>query len=132
MNINASIYDEIQQEMKRAKVSQALFAKVAATKSQVKFPGRDGLPVLCDYFPSPWFWSVSVWVTMSGWVSTPAQYHSSVLLAESKGNLLLPLTRQGWEAASWDASLPLPHQQDAFAAHPWVLRSSESIRFISS
>ncbi|XP_055512501.1 DNA-binding protein SATB1-like isoform X2 [Leucoraja erinacea] len=33
-NINASIYDEIQQEMKRAKVSQALFAKVAATKSQ--------------------------------------------------------------------------------------------------
>lgn len=35
MNINASIYDEIQQEMKRAKVSQALFAKVAATKSQV-------------------------------------------------------------------------------------------------
>uniref|UniRef100_A0A8C0BXT7 SATB homeobox 1 n=1 Tax=Buteo japonicus TaxID=224669 RepID=A0A8C0BXT7_9AVES len=34
MNINASIYDEIQQEMKRAKVSQALFAKVAATKSQ--------------------------------------------------------------------------------------------------
>ena len=35
MSINASIYDEIQQEMKRAKVSQALFAKVAATKSQV-------------------------------------------------------------------------------------------------
>ncbi|XP_072364850.1 DNA-binding protein SATB1-like isoform X2 [Scyliorhinus torazame] len=34
LNINASIYDEIQQEMKRAKVSQALFAKVAATKSQ--------------------------------------------------------------------------------------------------
>ncbi|XP_006877995.1 PREDICTED: olfactory receptor 14I1-like [Chrysochloris asiatica] len=34
MNINASIYDDIQQEMKRAKVSQALFAKVAATKSQ--------------------------------------------------------------------------------------------------
>ncbi|KAJ3584360.1 hypothetical protein NHX12_014855, partial [Muraenolepis orangiensis] len=28
------IYDEIQQEMKRAKVSQALFAKVAANKSQ--------------------------------------------------------------------------------------------------
>lgn len=55
MNINASIYDEIQQEMKRAKVSQALFAKVAATKSQVKFAGRDGLPVLCDYFPSSRF-----------------------------------------------------------------------------
>ncbi|XP_045017815.1 DNA-binding protein SATB1 isoform X2 [Bubalus bubalis] len=35
MSINASIYDEIQQEMKRAKVSQALFAKVAATKSQM-------------------------------------------------------------------------------------------------
>ncbi|XP_078274092.1 DNA-binding protein SATB1-like isoform X3 [Rhinoraja longicauda] len=34
LNINASIYDEIQQEMKRAKVSQALFAKVAAIKSQ--------------------------------------------------------------------------------------------------
>ncbi|XP_043922906.1 DNA-binding protein SATB1 isoform X4 [Protopterus annectens] len=34
LNINASIYDEIQQEMKRAKVSQALFAKVAASKSQ--------------------------------------------------------------------------------------------------
>ncbi|XP_061112058.1 DNA-binding protein SATB1-like [Conger conger] len=29
-----SIYDDIQQEMKRAKVSQALFAKVAASKSQ--------------------------------------------------------------------------------------------------
>lgn len=50
MNINASIYDEIQQEMKRAKVSQALFAKVAATKSQVKFPGRKSLPVLRDFF----------------------------------------------------------------------------------
>lgn len=35
LNINSSIYDEIQQEMKRAKVSQALFAKVAASKSQV-------------------------------------------------------------------------------------------------
>ncbi|XP_072572117.1 SATB homeobox 1b isoform X2 [Paramormyrops kingsleyae] len=34
LNINATIYDEIQQEMKRAKVSQALFAKVAASKSQ--------------------------------------------------------------------------------------------------
>ncbi|XP_032801480.2 DNA-binding protein SATB2-like isoform X1 [Petromyzon marinus] len=32
--ITAIIYDEIQQEMKRAKVSQALFAKVAAMKSQ--------------------------------------------------------------------------------------------------
>lgn len=36
LNINSSIYDEIQQEMKRAKVSQAMFAKVAASKSQVK------------------------------------------------------------------------------------------------
>lgn len=35
INITAAIYDEIQQEMKRAKVSQALFAKVAANKSQV-------------------------------------------------------------------------------------------------
>lgn len=35
LNINSTIYDEIQQEMKRAKVSQALFAKVAASKSQV-------------------------------------------------------------------------------------------------
>ncbi|KAK2529613.1 Satb2 [Columba guinea] len=34
VNITAAIYDEIQQEMKRAKVSQALFAKVAANKSQ--------------------------------------------------------------------------------------------------
>ena len=46
MNINASIYDEIQQEMKRAKVSQALFAKVAATKSQVKFIGHSSLTFL--------------------------------------------------------------------------------------
>lgn len=36
MDITSAIYDEIQQEMKRAKVSQALFAKVAANKSQVK------------------------------------------------------------------------------------------------
>ncbi len=35
-NITSVIYDEIQQEMKRAKVSQALFAKVAANKSQVR------------------------------------------------------------------------------------------------
>ncbi|XP_043916574.1 DNA-binding protein SATB2 isoform X2 [Protopterus annectens] len=34
INITACIYDDIQQEMKRAKVSQALFAKVAANKSQ--------------------------------------------------------------------------------------------------
>ncbi|XP_068179053.1 SATB homeobox 1b isoform X3 [Antennarius striatus] len=34
LNISSTIYDEIQQEMKRAKVSQALFAKVAASKSQ--------------------------------------------------------------------------------------------------
>ncbi|XP_064185662.1 DNA-binding protein SATB2 isoform X2 [Anguilla rostrata] len=34
VNISSVIYDEIQQEMKRAKVSQALFAKVAANKSQ--------------------------------------------------------------------------------------------------
>lgn len=34
-NITSGIYEEIQQEMKRAKVSQALFAKVAANKSQV-------------------------------------------------------------------------------------------------
>lgn len=56
MNINASIYDEIQQEMKRAKVSQALFAKVAATKSQVKLvPGAQWPPCLRDYFPHPSF-----------------------------------------------------------------------------
>uniref|UniRef100_A0A8C2A9W4 One cut domain family member n=1 Tax=Cyprinus carpio TaxID=7962 RepID=A0A8C2A9W4_CYPCA len=35
VNITSAIYDEIQQEMKRAKVSQALFAKVAANKSQL-------------------------------------------------------------------------------------------------
>ncbi|XP_055493706.1 DNA-binding protein SATB2 isoform X2 [Leucoraja erinacea] len=34
LNITSAIYEEIQQEMKRAKVSQALFAKVAANKSQ--------------------------------------------------------------------------------------------------
>ncbi|XP_037831582.1 DNA-binding protein SATB1a [Kryptolebias marmoratus] len=34
LNVNASIYEEIQHEMKRAKVSQALFAKVAVSKSQ--------------------------------------------------------------------------------------------------
>lgn len=34
LNISKNIYDEIQLEMKRAKVSQALFAKVAANKSQ--------------------------------------------------------------------------------------------------
>uniref|UniRef100_A0A3Q2GFT3 SATB homeobox 1a n=1 Tax=Cyprinodon variegatus TaxID=28743 RepID=A0A3Q2GFT3_CYPVA len=34
LNVNASIYEEIQQEMKRAKVSQALFAKVSVSKSQ--------------------------------------------------------------------------------------------------
>ncbi|KAK7882680.1 hypothetical protein WMY93_028854 [Mugilogobius chulae] len=32
--VSSSIYEHIQQEMKRAKVSQALFAKVAASKSQ--------------------------------------------------------------------------------------------------
>ncbi len=35
IGINYGIYDEIQQEMRRAKVSQALFAKVSAAKSQV-------------------------------------------------------------------------------------------------
>lgn len=34
--IHSGIYDEIQQEMRRAKVSQALFAKVSAAKSQVR------------------------------------------------------------------------------------------------
>lgn len=38
LNVSASIYEEIQHEMKRAKVSQALFAKVAASKSQVTYP----------------------------------------------------------------------------------------------
>uniref|UniRef100_A0A4W5M3S4 SATB homeobox 1a n=1 Tax=Hucho hucho TaxID=62062 RepID=A0A4W5M3S4_9TELE len=33
-DINSYIYEEIQQEMKRAKVSQAMFAKMAASKSQ--------------------------------------------------------------------------------------------------
>uniref|UniRef100_A0A672IIG6 DNA-binding protein SATB n=1 Tax=Salarias fasciatus TaxID=181472 RepID=A0A672IIG6_SALFA len=33
-SVTSGIYEEIQQEMKRAKVSQALFAKVAANKSQ--------------------------------------------------------------------------------------------------
>ncbi|XP_076006054.1 DNA-binding protein SATB1a [Genypterus blacodes] len=34
LNISSLIYEEIQHEMKRAKVSQAMFAKVAASKSQ--------------------------------------------------------------------------------------------------
>ncbi|XP_070968633.1 LOW QUALITY PROTEIN: DNA-binding protein SATB1-like [Oncorhynchus clarkii lewisi] len=34
LDVNSSIYEEIQQEMKRAKVSQAMFAKMAASKSQ--------------------------------------------------------------------------------------------------
>ncbi|XP_029299705.1 LOW QUALITY PROTEIN: DNA-binding protein SATB1a [Cottoperca gobio] len=34
LNVSASIYEDIQHEMKRAKVSQALFAKVAVSKSQ--------------------------------------------------------------------------------------------------
>ncbi|XP_075968951.1 DNA-binding protein SATB1a [Anarhichas minor] len=34
LNVGASIYEDIQHEMKRAKVSQALFAKVAVSKSQ--------------------------------------------------------------------------------------------------
>uniref|UniRef100_A0A8C5RX28 SATB homeobox 2 n=1 Tax=Laticauda laticaudata TaxID=8630 RepID=A0A8C5RX28_LATLA len=36
INITAAIYDEIQQEMKRAKVSQALFAKVACNMKYIK------------------------------------------------------------------------------------------------
>uniref|UniRef100_A0A8C6U946 SATB homeobox 1 n=1 Tax=Neogobius melanostomus TaxID=47308 RepID=A0A8C6U946_9GOBI len=34
LSVSSAIYEQIQQEMKRAKVSQALFAKVAASKSQ--------------------------------------------------------------------------------------------------
>ncbi|CAG06608.1 unnamed protein product, partial [Tetraodon nigroviridis] len=42
-SITSGIYEEIQQEMKRAKVSQALFAKVAANKSQRGMsPGSGG------------------------------------------------------------------------------------------
>ena len=36
LDISMSIYEEIQREMKRAKVSQTMFAKVAASKSQVR------------------------------------------------------------------------------------------------
>uniref|UniRef100_A0A3Q2TZ19 One cut domain family member n=1 Tax=Fundulus heteroclitus TaxID=8078 RepID=A0A3Q2TZ19_FUNHE len=49
VNITPGIYEEIQQEMKRAKVSQALFAKVAANKSQIFH--RQPLPPLTA--PSP-------------------------------------------------------------------------------
>lgn len=45
-SITSGIYEEIQQEMKRAKVSQALFAKVAANKSQVS-------PEVLQITPSP-------------------------------------------------------------------------------
>ncbi|XP_067112406.1 DNA-binding protein SATB1a [Osmerus mordax] len=34
LHVSSSIYEEVQQEMRRAKVSQAMFAKVAASKSQ--------------------------------------------------------------------------------------------------
>uniref|UniRef100_A0A087XFF0 SATB homeobox 1a n=1 Tax=Poecilia formosa TaxID=48698 RepID=A0A087XFF0_POEFO len=37
LNVSASIYDEIHHEMKRAKVSQALFAKVSVSKSQQNY-----------------------------------------------------------------------------------------------
>lgn len=61
LNVSASIYEEIQHEMKRAKVSQALFAKVAASKSQVTYcplphpstppppAGRELLLLLVDF-----------------------------------------------------------------------------------
>ncbi|CAL8287908.1 unnamed protein product [Merluccius merluccius] len=52
LNISSSIYEEIQQEMKRAKVSQALFAKVAASKSQVK--GEAGPQFGCGWFSGVW------------------------------------------------------------------------------
>lgn len=50
VNITSGIYEEIQQEMKRAKVSQALFAKVAANKSQVRemVGKRKSLKVICN------------------------------------------------------------------------------------
>lgn len=50
VNITSGIYEEIQQEMKRAKVSQALFAKVAANKSQVRetVGKRNSLKVICN------------------------------------------------------------------------------------
>lgn len=103
--------------MKRAKVSQALFAKVAATKSQVKLPGLEELHVLCNYSSR----SVSMWVKMGSWVSVEAQYNNLEILAESGGNLWFPWTRQGREAASWDLSLPFPHQPDTFLLCPRVL-----------
>ncbi|RXN24573.1 DNA-binding SATB1 isoform X1 [Labeo rohita] len=49
LNINSSIYDEIQQEMKRAKVSQAMFAKVAASKSQVGPAPTSPMPTRSDF-----------------------------------------------------------------------------------
>lgn len=54
VNITSAVYDEIQQEMKRAKVSQALFAKVAANKSQVRTDSVIIYPIVHnpDAFPS--------------------------------------------------------------------------------
>lgn len=56
---------------------------------------------------------------MCSWVSVSAQYNNSELLAESGGNLVFP--REGKEAASWDISLPFPHQPDTFPVCPWIL-----------
>ena len=53
VNITAAIYDEIQQEMKRAKVSQALFAKVAANKSQVSGFLKSKVRLELDCSPPP-------------------------------------------------------------------------------
>lgn len=75
MNINASIYDEIQQEMKRAKVSQALFAKVAATKSQVSTTIRHqsvDLPCLWHSLCKTRLYSV--WVGMTRRLQPPVLY----------------------------------------------------------
>lgn len=56
--ITLGIYEEIQQEMKRAKVSQALFAKVAANKSQVSAFSQFGNEIMMnDVYSSSKFWS---------------------------------------------------------------------------
>lgn len=55
VTITAAVYDEIQQEMKRAKVSQALFAKVAANKSQVSELERGAsCTICCDILYPPY------------------------------------------------------------------------------
>ncbi|KAI6074642.1 DNA-binding protein SATB1 isoform X1 [Aix galericulata] len=118
MNINASIYDEIQQEMKRAKVSQALFAKVAATKSQLsKFwfhkyiVGMDEAKTVCKLSIVVLKWGFGVLITWAVTRNTSvlifakmmSQKRGSVRLCVEKLHLML-----SWGSPAWGLG-PSPH-----------------------